>query len=124
MSRNTFFEAARKILKEKGMPLKVEEIKLLSDYVSQTFTAEEKASLKSPKYFYEVEFNKPGGMIMPILVEITYEDGTKENNERRTIIMEKGKASWHFLKKINLVIISLTSNYRVKKNCNIFFDIR
>jgi hypothetical protein len=26
--------------------------------------------------FYEVEFNKPGGMMMPILVEITYEDGT------------------------------------------------
>jgi hypothetical protein len=35
-------------------------------------------SFKSPKFFYEVEFNKPGGM-MPILVEITYEDGTVEN---------------------------------------------
>jgi hypothetical protein len=33
-----------------------------------------KRNFKSPKYFYEVEFNKPGGMIMPILVEITYED--------------------------------------------------
>lgn len=58
--------------------LKVDDMKLLSDYVAQTFTAEEKANLKTPKYFYEVEFNKPGGMIMPILVEITYEDGTKE----------------------------------------------
>jgi hypothetical protein len=34
-----------------------------------------KGSFKSPKFFYEVEFNKPGGMMM-ILVEITYEDGT------------------------------------------------
>ena len=59
--------------------LKLEEVKPLADYVNQTFTAEEKAALKSPKYFYEVEFNKPGGMIMPILVELTYEDGTKEN---------------------------------------------
>ncbi|MCV9932625.1 M1 family metallopeptidase [Flavobacterium sp. LS1R47] len=58
--------------------LKVDDVKLLSDYVAETFTAEEKANLKAPKYFYEVEFNKPGGMIMPILVEITYEDGTKE----------------------------------------------
>lgn len=58
--------------------LKIDEVKLLSDYVTETFTAEEKANLKAPKYFYEVEFNKPGGMIMPILVEITYEDGTKE----------------------------------------------
>ncbi|MCV9928410.1 M1 family metallopeptidase [Flavobacterium sp. LS1R49] len=59
--------------------LKIDDVKLLSDYIAQTFTAEEKANLKTPKYFYEVEFNKPGGMIMPILVEITYEDGTKEN---------------------------------------------
>ncbi|WP_264536348.1 M1 family metallopeptidase [Flavobacterium sp. N1736] len=63
----------------KKKALKVDEVKLLSDYVDQTFTAEEKAGLKSPKYFYEVEFNKPGGMIMPILVEITYEDGSKQN---------------------------------------------
>jgi hypothetical protein len=59
-------------------PLKVEDVKLLSDYL-KTLTAEEKGSLKSPKFFYEVEFNKPGGMMMPILVEITYEDGTVEN---------------------------------------------
>lgn len=58
--------------------LKIEDVKLLSEYVS-TLTSEEKRSLKSPKYFYEVEFNKPGGMIMPILVEITYVDDTVEN---------------------------------------------
>ena len=59
--------------------LKVEEVKLLSEYVDQKLTAEEKATLKTPKYFYEVEFNKPGGMLMPIIVEITYEDDSKEN---------------------------------------------
>lgn len=63
----------------KKKALKVQDFKSLADYVDQTFTAEEKASIKSPKYFYEVEFNKPGGMIMPILVEITYEDGSKDN---------------------------------------------
>jgi hypothetical protein len=45
----------------------------------KTLTAEERGTLKSPKYFYEVEFNKPGGLIMPILVELTFEDGTTEN---------------------------------------------
>lgn len=64
---------------DKKKALKVEDVKLLADYVNQTFTAEEKAGLKSPKYFYEVEFNKPGGMIMPILVAITYEDGSVQN---------------------------------------------
>ena len=59
--------------------LKVDEFKLLADYVNEKMTAEEKASLNAPKYFYEVEFNKPGGLIMPILVELTYEDGTTEN---------------------------------------------
>jgi len=52
---------------------------LLSDYVNQNLSADEKANLKAPKYFYEVTFNKPGGMLMPILVEITYEDDSKES---------------------------------------------
>ena len=60
-------------------PLQIEEVKLLSDYVNQNLSAEEKSNLKTPKYFYEVEFDKPGGMLMPILVAITYEDGTTEN---------------------------------------------
>jgi len=59
--------------------LQLEEVKLLSDYVAQNVTPEEKANLKNPKYFYEVEFNKPGGMPMPIIVQITYEDGTIDN---------------------------------------------
>jgi hypothetical protein len=59
--------------------LKIEEVALLSDYVSRNLSAEEKATLKKPKYFYEVEFNKPGGMPMPIIVQITYEDGTVDN---------------------------------------------
>lgn len=59
-------------------PLKVEEVKLLAEYVNQNLSAEEKANLKVPKYFYEVEFNKPGGMLMPVIVEMTYEDDTKE----------------------------------------------
>jgi hypothetical protein len=59
--------------------LQIEEVKLLSDYVNQNITPEEKANLKSPKFFYEVEFNKPGGMPMPIIVQITYEDGTVDN---------------------------------------------
>ncbi|HYD91694.1 MAG TPA: M1 family peptidase, partial [Flavobacterium sp.] len=53
-------------------------VKLLNDYLQDKFTAEERAKLKSPKYFYEVTFNKPGDMLMPIIVELTFEDGTTE----------------------------------------------
>ena len=29
-------------------------------------------------YYYEVVFNKPGGLVLPIIVDYTYEDGTVE----------------------------------------------
>ena len=53
-------------------------VKIVSDYVDANFTAAEKAQLKTPKYFYEVEFEKPGGLIMPIIAELHFEDGTTE----------------------------------------------
>ena len=55
-----------------------EDYNLLSSYIEQNFTAEEKGTLKSPKYFYELTFDKPGGLVMPIIVEFEFEDGTKE----------------------------------------------
>jgi hypothetical protein len=30
------------------------------------------------KYFYEITFNKPGGLVMPIIVAYTYDDGSTE----------------------------------------------
>ena len=60
-------------------PFDIKNFTALDDFVANNFTAEEKATLKSPKYFYEVKFNKPGGLVMPIIVELTFEDGTTEN---------------------------------------------
>lgn len=57
------------------------EVQTLADYVAANFNAEEKAKLNMPKYFYQVTFNKPGGLVMPIIVEITFEDGSKENHK-------------------------------------------
>ncbi len=33
---------------------------------------------KHNKYHYEITYEKPGGLVMPIIVEFTYKDGTKE----------------------------------------------
>ena len=42
-------------------------------------SADKKANLKTlPKFMYQVEFEKPGGIPMPIIVELTYADGTKK----------------------------------------------
>lgn len=35
-------------------------------------------SNKHNKYHYEITYNKPGGLVMPIIIEFTYKDGTKE----------------------------------------------
>ena len=55
--------------------------KLLNDYVDQNFTDQEKSTLEAPKYFYELKFEKPGDLVMPIIVEFEYEDGTKERKQ-------------------------------------------
>lgn len=42
------------------------------------FVEDEPSDKVSSKLFYEVTFEKPGGLVMPIIAEITYADGTKE----------------------------------------------
>ncbi|HIP27243.1 MAG TPA: hypothetical protein EYG80_06275 [Flavobacteriaceae bacterium] len=54
------------------------DIKLLKDYLEENFSAEERAKLKNTSNFYEVTFEKPGAMPMPIIVDYIFEDGTKE----------------------------------------------
>lgn len=61
--------------------LELKDVQILEEYLDKNYTAQEKASLKNPKYFYEVEFDKPGGMIMPIIAELQFEDGTKETHK-------------------------------------------
>ncbi|WP_405567699.1 M1 family metallopeptidase [Polaribacter sp. Asnod6-C07] len=34
--------------------------------------------VEAPSYIYSVEFEKPGGLVMPLIVELTYADGTTE----------------------------------------------
>ena len=40
-----------------------------------------KAKNPNSKYHYEITYNKPGGLVMPIIVEFTYKDGTKERKK-------------------------------------------
>ncbi len=50
----------------------------VKEYLMDNFTAEERQNIKTPKYFYNITFEKPGGLVMPIIVEFTYADGTKK----------------------------------------------
>jgi hypothetical protein len=56
----------------------IENSKPLKEYISENFSVEEQSKIKSPNYFYNITFEKPGGLVMPIIVEYTYTDGTSK----------------------------------------------
>jgi hypothetical protein len=64
------FEAAMK----NGSPL--DQAPKLREYLMDNFTQQEIDEMKQPKHIYEVTFTKPGGLVMPIIVEFQYADGT------------------------------------------------
>ena len=71
-------ESNKEFNPETKKAFEVSDVQMLNDYLDKNFTKEERNALKSPKYFYEVEFEKLGGMPMPIIAEVQFEDGSKE----------------------------------------------
>ena len=56
----------------------LDDVSTLKDYIMDNIPEDERVNLKKPKYFYEVTFEKPGGIPMPIIAEYTYSDGSTE----------------------------------------------
>ena len=46
------------------------------DYLDEAGLTVAQENLEKTNYLYEITFNKPGGLVMPILVEYTYADGS------------------------------------------------
>jgi len=57
------------------------DISTVKEFVMDNFTEEERQELKTPKYFYQMTYDKPGGLVMPLIVEYTYTDGTKKREK-------------------------------------------
>ncbi len=72
---------------------KLEDVKTLNEYILDNFSPEERAKLKRPKYFYDVTFEKPGGIPMPIIAQYTYADGTAEKVTYPAEIWRKNDSS-------------------------------
>ncbi|MFP9116423.1 M1 family metallopeptidase [Flavobacterium sp. RNTU_13] len=111
------------------------DVKLLNDFVNEKLTAEDKAGLKQPKYFYELTFNKPGGMLMPIIVQLNYEDGTSEtqtfpvqiwrkNNQSaiRVIATDKKVVKFQLDPKLQTADIDVTNNMWPREAVKTKFD--
>ena len=115
--------------------LEAKNIQALSEYLDKNYTAEEKNALKSPKFFYEVEFEKPGGLIMPIIVELQFEDGTSEtqkfpaqiwrrNNDtaKRVFATEKKVVKIQVDPKLETADVDVENNYWPKGETESKFD--
>ena len=94
------YENDKSNLKDKSA---LENSKLLGNYLNENYSKEEIDQIDIPKYFYEVIFDKPGGLVMPIIIDIKYEDGEivrkkypaqvwrKNDNEVRKILTSNKK---------------------------------
>jgi hypothetical protein len=58
--------------------LNTKEVKPLDEYIKANFTPEQQKELNDPKFFCQVTFDKPGGLVMPLIVELSFADGTSE----------------------------------------------
>ena len=71
---------------------KVKDFKMLDDYLNSLSDADKSRLKEAPNYFYEVTFEKPGGLVLPLIVELTYEDGSKERQQFPAEIWSKHDA--------------------------------
>lgn len=55
----------------------VDHSQALKSYMEEN-VSEKNAVIKIPKNFYEITFEKPGGLVMPLIVDYTYADGSSE----------------------------------------------
>lgn len=79
-----------------------ENSKSLKEFMMDNMTAAERAAVKEPKYFYQITYDKPGGIPMPLIVEYTYSDGTKKNITYPPEIWRKND------KEVSVVISSMS----------------
>ena len=82
----------------------IDNSKLLGNYLKENYSQEELDVIDVPKYYYEVVFNKPGGLVMPIIIDIKYEDG-------ETVRKKYPAQVWR--KNDNEVRKNLTSNKKI-----------
>ncbi|MEK9613031.1 MAG: M1 family metallopeptidase [Flavobacteriaceae bacterium] len=81
----------------------VKNSKILQDHIQQ-----EREGKVPPKYFYEVEFEKPGGLVMPLIVEYSYADGSTERVTYPVQLWRKNDASVTKVIATNKELVSIT----------------
>jgi hypothetical protein len=86
-----------------------DEDKAAYDNMYAGLSPEEKKLYDGNKNFYEVSFTNMGGLVMPLILEWTYADGTKETDRISAYIWRKneGQVKKVFMKDKEVVAIKL-----------------
>ena len=95
----------------------------------ESLSADEKALLDSNKNYYELEFSNIGGLVMPIILEFTFKDGTQEivripaeiwkrNSEKikKVFILDKELANIKLDPFLETADVDLNNNYWPPRN--------
>ncbi|WPP53438.1 M1 family metallopeptidase [Catalinimonas niigatensis] len=112
-----------------------EDVEAYNEFVAR-LDSEEKELLKSGMNFYEVTFNNAGGLVMPVILEWTYEDGSTEieripaeiwryNAEEATKVFAKNKkvTQIHLDPYRETADINENNNFFPKRNVPTRFEI-
>jgi len=81
------------------------------DYMSG-LTDEERTFIKNNPYFYQIDFKNIGGIVMPVIIEFTYADGSKEMQKIPAEVWRKDNAMFSkvFMTKKKVVSLHLDPN--------------
>ncbi len=114
---------------------KVTDIDIIKTHMASMTEAQKAALKEAPNYFYEVTYEKPGGLVLPLIVDITYEDGKTERKTYPAQIWNKNdrevKKVYATAKKITKIVvdpdletadIDMTNNSWPKKKEDSQFD--
>ncbi|MGL6022433.1 MAG: M1 family metallopeptidase, partial [Chitinophagaceae bacterium] len=85
---------------------------IYTKYQGSPLTEEEEQKLMQNKYFYQLYFSNKGGMVMPLIIEFTYEDSTKETDKINTEIWRKNEknVTLFYVKKKRVASIQIDPN--------------
>jgi len=79
---------------------------------TEVYTPEEKTKIAGEKRFYELTMSNKGGLVMPIIIEWTYKDGSKDIDRIGVNVWRKNenKVTKSFLKDKEVLSIKLDPN--------------
>jgi hypothetical protein len=113
----------------------IENSQPLKEYIMDNFSAEERQKIKVPNYFYTITFEKPGGLVMPIIVQYNYADGTSktetypseiwrlnDNEVSKAIVSDKEIVSIDLDPNLETADVDTSNNFWPKKEEPSAFD--